>query len=238
MTHNFCESCNRVRLTCTGTLYMCLGQEDAADLRAPLRASEGNELLSVQLYSNAGRTQLVATSSTVTINDTSLTPPPSTTIPAPVTNQTLWGTTRTDTITGGGGNDRIAGVTATGTTAADLGFRQVDVLTGGVGSDTFLLADIRGTFYNDGNATNQGSRDYARIMDFDHTIDKLQLRSGSQYLIRYNSAVSANEIFLGNGDNLFSNADELIGQLQGANLTAVAGNTYTLSTTTSWTTWV
>ncbi len=46
LTHNFCESCNRVRLTCTGTLYMCLGQEDAADLRAPLRASEGNELLS------------------------------------------------------------------------------------------------------------------------------------------------------------------------------------------------
>ena len=40
MTHNFCESCNRVRLTCTGTLYMCLGQEDAADLRAPLRMSD------------------------------------------------------------------------------------------------------------------------------------------------------------------------------------------------------
>jgi cyclic pyranopterin phosphate synthase len=39
MTHNFCESCNRVRLTCTGTLYMCLGQDDAADLRTPLRAS-------------------------------------------------------------------------------------------------------------------------------------------------------------------------------------------------------
>ena len=45
LTHNFCESCNRVRLTCTGTLYMCLGQEDAADLRQPLRASEGNALL-------------------------------------------------------------------------------------------------------------------------------------------------------------------------------------------------
>jgi len=38
MTHNFCESCNRVRVTCTGTLFMCLGQEDAVDLRAPLRA--------------------------------------------------------------------------------------------------------------------------------------------------------------------------------------------------------
>jgi cyclic pyranopterin phosphate synthase len=45
LTHNFCESCNRVRVTCTGTLYMCLGQEDAADLRRPLRASEANDLL-------------------------------------------------------------------------------------------------------------------------------------------------------------------------------------------------
>ena len=45
MTHNFCESCNRVRLTCTGTLYMCLGQNDAADLRTALRATEDNALL-------------------------------------------------------------------------------------------------------------------------------------------------------------------------------------------------
>jgi cyclic pyranopterin phosphate synthase len=45
MTHNFCESCNRVRLTCTGTLFMCLGQEDAADLRAPLRASADDAAL-------------------------------------------------------------------------------------------------------------------------------------------------------------------------------------------------
>jgi cyclic pyranopterin phosphate synthase len=45
LTHNFCAGCNRVRLTCTGTLYMCLGQDDAADLRAPLRASEGDEPL-------------------------------------------------------------------------------------------------------------------------------------------------------------------------------------------------
>jgi GTP 3',8-cyclase len=45
LTHNFCESCNRVRLTCTGTLFMCLGQEDAADLRKPLRASTDDALL-------------------------------------------------------------------------------------------------------------------------------------------------------------------------------------------------
>ncbi len=55
LTHNFCESCNRVRLTCTGTLYMCLGQEDAADLRAPLRASEGNELVAAAIDEAIGR---------------------------------------------------------------------------------------------------------------------------------------------------------------------------------------
>ncbi len=45
LTHNFCEGCNRVRVTCTGTLYMCLGQDDAADLRTPLRASEADDPL-------------------------------------------------------------------------------------------------------------------------------------------------------------------------------------------------
>jgi cyclic pyranopterin phosphate synthase len=55
MTHNFCESCNRVRLTCTGTLYMCLGQEDAADLRAPLRASEADGALMDAIDEAIGR---------------------------------------------------------------------------------------------------------------------------------------------------------------------------------------
>ena len=49
LSHNFCESCNRVRVTCTGTLYMCLGQNDAADLRAPLRASEDDDRLMAAL---------------------------------------------------------------------------------------------------------------------------------------------------------------------------------------------
>ncbi|MEE4118743.1 MAG: GTP 3',8-cyclase MoaA, partial [Paracoccaceae bacterium] len=43
LTHNFCESCNRVRLTCTGELFMCLGQEDKADLRAPMRAHPADD---------------------------------------------------------------------------------------------------------------------------------------------------------------------------------------------------
>lgn len=49
LTHNFCESCNRVRLTCTGQLYMCLGQEDSADLRAPLRADNTNAAVSAAI---------------------------------------------------------------------------------------------------------------------------------------------------------------------------------------------
>ena len=51
LTHNFCESCNRVRLTCTGELYMCLGQEDMADLRAPLRASASDAVLEAAIRS-------------------------------------------------------------------------------------------------------------------------------------------------------------------------------------------
>ena len=55
MTHNFCESCNRVRLTCTGTLYMCLGQDDAADLREPLRASEDPAVIGAAIDEAIGR---------------------------------------------------------------------------------------------------------------------------------------------------------------------------------------
>lgn len=55
LTHNFCESCNRVRLTCTGMLYMCLGQDDSADLRAPLRQSEDDGPLIAAIYEAISR---------------------------------------------------------------------------------------------------------------------------------------------------------------------------------------
>ena len=55
MTHNFCESCNRVRLTCTGTLYMCLGQEDSADLKTPMRTSPDDGLLEAAIRKAIGR---------------------------------------------------------------------------------------------------------------------------------------------------------------------------------------
>ena len=55
MTHNFCESCNRVRLTCTGTLFMCLGQEDSADLRSVLRAGASDDALDDAIRAAIGR---------------------------------------------------------------------------------------------------------------------------------------------------------------------------------------
>ena len=55
LTHNFCESCNRVRLTCTGTLFMCLGQEDSADLRAPLRAGGDDAALKAAIRAAIAR---------------------------------------------------------------------------------------------------------------------------------------------------------------------------------------
>jgi cyclic pyranopterin phosphate synthase len=55
LSHNFCESCNRVRLTCTGTLYMCLGQDDAADLRAPLRIDPSDASVIAAIREAIGR---------------------------------------------------------------------------------------------------------------------------------------------------------------------------------------
>ena len=54
-THNFCESCNRVRVTCTGEMYMCLGQQDKADLKTPLRKSENNQVLKDTIYEAISR---------------------------------------------------------------------------------------------------------------------------------------------------------------------------------------
>ena len=54
-THNFCEMCNRVRITCTGVMYMCLGQQDKADLKTPLRKSENNQLLKNAIYEAISR---------------------------------------------------------------------------------------------------------------------------------------------------------------------------------------
>lgn len=137
--------------------------------------------------------------------------------PEPSTDQILWGTTGSDVITGGNGNDRLSGVLAAGTTAAAMGAGQIDVLTGGAGADIFVLGDSRGVFYDDRNSGNLGTADHARIKDFTPGTDQLQLRSGSYLQTVSNGNLSLYWDRNGNGklDSGGRNRDELIALLEG-----------------------
>ena len=187
--------------------------------------TEGNERLNIKLFSDASRTLQVGKTVIVGINDTS---------PSPGYGQMLWGSNSNDSISGGSGNDTISGIPSTDTSSTNLGKGQVDILTGGSGADTFLIADNRGTFYDDGITNIQGSSDYAQIKDFSFTQgDKIQIRSDSQYLFNYNAADNATYIYLGNDDNWFSNADELIARVDNLNLTPNSG-TWIINSSSSW----
>jgi hypothetical protein len=173
----------------------------AADL-----SSEGNETLSYEVFSDAAFTIRVA-GTAVLLNDTSK--------PAGVT---IWGTTASDAISGSSGPDRLAGVSATGTSATALGAGQVDTLTGLSGPDVFLLGDTRGVFYDDRNNGTLGTGDYALIKDFGSGIDKLQVRAGRSYL--YTVSASGLSLYWDrNANGLLTSSgksqDELIAVLQG-----------------------
>lgn len=186
---------------------------------------EGTETVILTLASGVGYSiSSSASSATINIVDND---------PAPV-SPNFWGTPGNDTITGNAGNNLIAGVSESGN---DNGKSTIDTLTGLGGKDTFVLADARrSTFYNDGNNRNQGTGDYALIKDLNSSEgDLVQLRSGSQYLIRNNG--SNTELFLGNGNNTFSSNDEFIATIQGVNLATGTG-VYILGTTASWTSFV
>lgn len=131
-----------------------------------------------------------------------------------------WGTPGSDSVNGDDKSNRIAGVTKFGD---DNGANTVDTLTGGTGSDTFILADARrGTFYDDGLTRTRGIKDYAIITDL--VIgegDRIRLQGQSQYLIRNEG--SNTYLFLGNGDNQLSKADEFIAGIQGVNLARGSG---------------
>jgi subtilisin family serine protease len=125
----------------------------------------------------------------------------------------IYGTTGSDNLVGGSGNDIISGVPATGT---NLGRGTIDTLTGGAGNDLFILGDARGRFYDDGNSRNAGNSDYALIKDFEQG-DKIQLASGSYILRSVNlSGVTGTGIYHDtNANKGFDNRDELIGIVQG-----------------------
>jgi subtilisin family serine protease len=168
--------------------------------------TEGNESLLYDVFSDAGLTTRVA-GTTVVLNDTSN-----------AAGVTPWGTTGNDVITGSGGPDRLAGVSATGTTATAMGAKQVDRLTGLAGADVFLLGDGRGVFYDDRSNSNLGSADYALITDFTSGMDKLQVRAGTGYV--YTASSTGLSLYWDrNKDSRLTNSgknqDELIAVLQG-----------------------
>lgn len=175
--------------------------------------TEGNEVLGIEFYSDPARS-LPLLSRIARIADTSI---------SPVNNLELWGTATNDTITAANGDDRLTGVTAIGTTAADTGTGQIDILTGGIGKDTFLLGDAtRGVFYDDKITGNLGNNDYAFITDFTSGQDKLQLRGGNYFVSISGATTSlywdrnANNVFNSTG----TNRDELIAVLANATVTA------------------
>ena len=178
--------------------------------------SEGPETLQLALFKGTSFDTPVATAS-VTLNDTSQTPPPPSS-----DNQVLWGTSQSDTITAGGGNDRVTGVVATGTSAQAMGAYQVDVLTGGMGADVFVLGDKRGIFYDDRFMTSLGNTDYARIQDFQSGIDKIQLPSARYISQASNGNTSLYLDRTGNGllDYNGRKTDELIAVFSNATLSS------------------
>ena len=134
-----------------------------------------------------------------------------------VANQTLWGTAGNDTIIGGVGNDMIAGVPLVGSTSG-----QVDILTGSVGADIFILADSRGAFYNDGIDRTLGTNDYALIKDFQSGVDKLQLLAGNYFTTRVGSNLNIYWDRNANGrfETSLSSSDELVAVLQNSTITS------------------
>ena len=186
--------------------------------------TEGTETLQIKLYSDSARTVQVANTASISILDTSTTP-----LPTP--GQTFWGTNGNDVLTGSDGSDTISGIART---RRNLGRGQIDTLTGLLGADIFLLADARGTFYDDRNRQSQGTNDYAIIKDFSIADgDKLQVKAGSQYLASFNSAANATYFYLGNGDSRFTAADELIARIDNVNLTPGSG-VWAIDTNSTW----
>lgn len=177
--------------------------------------TEGNELMGFTLFSDSALTSKLADLS-LTIQDSSQTPV--------VTNQTLWGTTGSDVITGGAGNDRLTGVLASGTTASALGTGQIDRLTGQAGADVFVLGDSRGVFYNDRLNGDVGARDYARIIDFRTGEDKLQLRRGVYLPSVANGALTLywDRNSTGRLETSGSSRDEMVALLEG--VSGITGN--------------
>lgn len=152
-------------------------------------------------------------------------------------DDTIYGKAGNDTIIGGKGNDNLFGddgidvltgiAVGTYSEGSTLGRGSIDKLTGGTGSDTFVLGNGDGVFYNDGNSGSAGTSDYGWITDFKSTTtekDKIQLFGQASDYVLASTAIGSTKgmgIYLNNGTGIGSSItgwdrqDELIGFIQG-----------------------
>lgn len=172
---------------------------------------EGTEILTFNLYSDSGRTTLVA-SKTVKVNDTS------------TGLSYIWGTTARNTIRGNTAANSLAGVPSSGISASALGKGQIDTVTGLAGNDVFVLGQVREgsprVFYNNGANTTTGSLDYMLVTDFSAASDKLQFAAG-RYFTR-NTGTSTTIYWDRNNNGTLQTSgfsrDEIIAILRNVNL--------------------
>lgn len=141
--------------------------------------------------------------------------PTPTSPPTATTATTVYGTSGNDILVGTSGNDVLSGISS-GITNNTLGKGSIDKLTGGAGSDLFVLGDARGVYYNDGLANNAGMNDYAVITDFS-SIDKIQLKGGSYFLnsLFLNGSTGLGLYWDCNGNGKYDAKDEFVCHLQG-----------------------
>jgi Ca2+-binding RTX toxin-like protein len=137
-----------------------------------------------------------------------------------------YGTDSSDRIVGTSSADLLSGVPISGSL---MGRGTVDLLTGGLGNDLFILGDVRGRFYDDRLASSSGMSDYAVITDFQVSGDRIQLSSGNYFLsaTALNGINGAGIYFDTDGNRSFGSRDELIGLLQGVSSSSISSQNFT-----------
>jgi hypothetical protein len=184
--------------------------------------TEGTETGLLEL-SSTNDFSVLDTALSITINDTSTTPP----------GTPIVGTTGSDVLQGTAAPELISGVPTTGT-GTSMGRGQIDTVTGMAGADIFVIGDSRGVLYDDGIANNTGISDHLIIRDFQRGSDKIQIKSNTDYITRTATInrVAVTEIYWdrnrsGTLNLSGSNRDELVARLNG---TFSGANALTLAT--------
>lgn len=187
-------------------LYSSLSSESAASIKA--------NLLSSATLTGSIETKTLSGGRLDVTTFLQLAPAPEP-MPPEVAPNRVFGTISSETVVGSTGRDIISGVPETGT---HTGRATIDTLVGSGGSDTFILGDARGRFYDDAKTKSSGTADYAFIQDFGED-DFLQLKGSAaeyfQKVTQLNGVTGSGIFYDSNGNGILDSRDELIGLVGG-----------------------